>query len=63
MVFIGMFLSVNWLPVNPKGLSVEQKREILEAGSLNRPLGLLLFYISVVLFLAAIIRGIYLKFR
>ena len=59
--FVGFLLIVNWIPVNPKGLTIEQKKELLEIGSINRPLGLFLIYGSIALFVVAIVRYIYLK--
>ncbi len=57
-LFIGFYLSVNWIPVSVKGLSKAQKHDLLIEGSINWELGNFFKIVALVILLIAIIKTI-----
>jgi hypothetical protein len=57
-LLIGVYLSVNWIPVSVEGLSKSQKQELLREGSINWELGVVFKVLALILFLGALVKSI-----
>ncbi|MBP2102992.1 hypothetical protein J2Z51_002247 [Enterococcus alcedinis] len=59
LLIVGLVLSVNWFPVSTVGMTEEQKQYLLEIGSIHRPLGSTMIFLSKILFTLVVIKGLY----
>lgn len=60
--FIGVIMSVNWIPVSTAGMTNEEKMYLLEIGSINYRLGRVVAIVSALIFFFVTTKSLYLRF-